>query len=581
MRVRVDSNRRPIPPAASSSSSTSISATVSATPVVSTASSSGSAAGAAAVSSTAAAAPAHVAATPSAPTQQQPSNPQRPAPRPPRPPSTNNDLTLPPTQSARSRPPLHHPTPVPAAAAPSLPISTSAVNFSPPVVAKPRVPSPPSPPSPVAHRPTVGPSSSSFPQSTAAAAAAAGSASVSTAPTSCSSSTPVVTADDERGSDSGSSAATEAYNSEDEHPGPSSSDRAQVEMPVRTLREREAHFSSLLAGRNLRIMEMRPDGNCLFRALAHVVWNDAEHHQTLRARIMQYLVQERDYFSQFVAEDFMRYVRRKSRDGTHGNHLELQAAAELFGRPIEVFSYGDTPDTIVDPFANTAEPDAAPVEPIRLSFHRGSHYNAVVPISPPLDKHAKPARPTPAQSAANDWRFTADARATENEMERVVMALSLVEATRGESAAGSSSSASTAAMVPSVVLALVNLGYPEEQANEAYRVAGQEGLPAMVRYITSNLARYRPRGASSSHWDSRPVAAGAVAAASTVNANATVPAPSPLSAQSSQDNASRLETKASGASVQATVPRACEAEGGEGRAASSCGGVNSGDRVSL
>lgn len=228
---------------------------------------------------------------------------------------------------------------------------------------------------------------------------------------------------------------------------------------------------------------MRPDGNCLFRALAHALWGDAELHAPLRAKVIDYLVQESDYFSQFVAEDFARYVRRKSRDGTHGNHLELQAAAELFARPIEVYSYSSNPSTIIDSWdTHAAGSSARRPEPVRLSFHRGSHYNVVEPVAAANEKRAIQAK----RDKDSQWRAAVDARATQDEMERAVLALSLVEASRGESAAGSSAS-SSAPVLPSTVLALIHAGYTEERAKEAYQVAGHGGLAEMVRYLTTDF----------------------------------------------------------------------------------------------
>lgn len=297
-----------------------------------------------------------------------------------------------------------------------------------------------------------------------------------------------------------STTSTEAYNSEDEHAdAKATAAAAQPEIPMRTLRERETEFVTMLSSKGLRIIEMRADGNCLFRALAHCVWGDAERHTSLRASVMQYLVQEADYFSQFVAEDFRRYVCRKRREGVHGNHLELQAASELFGRPIEVYSYSATPATIIDPYDSPTVPTRE-VEPIRLSFHRGSHYNAVQPITGPHNKADQKRAAADASAAAAavaaideaDWLAAADARATEDEIERAVMALSLIEATRGDSAPGSSSSASAA--VPSSVLALINSGYSEEQAMQAYRVVGNGGLADMIRFLTTEFFRTRGKG---------------------------------------------------------------------------------------
>jgi OTU domain-containing protein 5 len=73
------------------------------------------------------------------------------------------------------------------------------------------------------------------------------------------------------------------------------------------------------------------------------------------------------------------YIRRKRQDGVQGNTPEIQAISELFNRPIEVFSpeNGSTPLNI---FHAEYKTDDAP---IRLSYHDGNHYNAVIdPLVP-------------------------------------------------------------------------------------------------------------------------------------------------------------------------------------------------------
>ncbi len=47
--------------------------------------------------------------------------------------------------------------------------------------------------------------------------------------------------------------------------------------------------------------------------------------------------QERDHFSQFITEDFESYVSRKREDKCFGNNIEMQALAEVYGRPIDVY----------------------------------------------------------------------------------------------------------------------------------------------------------------------------------------------------------------------------------------------------
>jgi OTU domain-containing protein 5 len=83
-----------------------------------------------------------------------------------------------------------------------------------------------------------------------------------------------------------------------------------------------------------------------------------------------------DYFSQYVTEDFDKYIQRKRSDHIHGNHIEMQAMSELFNRPIEVFHYSSEPINI---FQGCHQADKIKENyPIRLSYHRNVHYNSIV-----------------------------------------------------------------------------------------------------------------------------------------------------------------------------------------------------------
>ena len=47
-----------------------------------------------------------------------------------------------------------------------------------------------------------------------------------------------------------------------------------------------------------------------------------------------------DYFSQYISdEDFEHYINRKRLDQCYGNNIEMQAIAEMYNRPIEVYQY--------------------------------------------------------------------------------------------------------------------------------------------------------------------------------------------------------------------------------------------------
>jgi OTU domain-containing protein 5 len=118
---------------------------------------------------------------------------------------------------------------------------------------------------------------------------------------------------------------------------------------------------------------MKEDGNCLFRSIADQIYGDEEMHSVVRAMCMDYMVKERDHFSQFITEDFDAYITRKREDKCYGNNVEMQAFTEVFGRPIEVYSgRGDAPMNIFNGSYTTDNP------PILLSYHGGNHYNSVI-----------------------------------------------------------------------------------------------------------------------------------------------------------------------------------------------------------
>jgi OTU domain-containing protein 5 len=141
----------------------------------------------------------------------------------------------------------------------------------------------------------------------------------------------------------------------------------------------EVQFESeLKEKRGYYIKKVKEDGNCLFRAIADQVYGDEEMHSVVRGMCMDYMLKERDHFSQFVTEDFDAYVARKREDKCYGNNVEMQAFTEVFGRAIEVYSgRGDVPINIFNGSYTTDN------SPIMLSYHGGNHYNSVIDPSNP------------------------------------------------------------------------------------------------------------------------------------------------------------------------------------------------------
>jgi OTU-like cysteine protease len=147
------------------------------------------------------------------------------------------------------------------------------------------------------------------------------------------------------------------------------------------LNEMEEAFVKGLKSRGLDVVEQEGDGNCLFRAVALQVYGDAEAHADVRSLVCDFMAKDPAHFGQFVdGETFEEYVARKRLDGVHGNNPELQAVCELFNRPIEVY----TPESGHLKPINTFQDQYKTGDiPIRLAYHDGNHYNAVInPLEP-------------------------------------------------------------------------------------------------------------------------------------------------------------------------------------------------------
>eukprot|EP00008_Paramoeba_atlantica_P008539 CAMPEP_0201488564 /NCGR_PEP_ID=MMETSP0151_2-20130828/18975_1 /ASSEMBLY_ACC=CAM_ASM_000257 /TAXON_ID=200890 /ORGANISM="Paramoeba atlantica, Strain 621/1 / CCAP 1560/9" /LENGTH=242 /DNA_ID=CAMNT_0047873881 /DNA_START=87 /DNA_END=815 /DNA_ORIENTATION=+ len=149
-------------------------------------------------------------------------------------------------------------------------------------------------------------------------------------------------------------------------------------------RSNDENFVRRLREKGLVMIPTESDGNCLFRAVAHQMYGDQSFHDIVRDACMNWIVKERNYYSQYVDEDFDAYVIRKRRDRVYGNDIEIQAISELYGRRVDVYD--------VDEFA--VNPDAQPSPsntlrghyegtPIRLSYHDKIHYNSIIDPSDP------------------------------------------------------------------------------------------------------------------------------------------------------------------------------------------------------
>ena len=143
------------------------------------------------------------------------------------------------------------------------------------------------------------------------------------------------------------------------------------------------------------IYQMRGDGNCLFRSVAHQIWNDAERHGKLRWAVCEHMLRNRGQFAEVLGalmpgpNGFERYVERmrypcQGGRGEWGGDPEIRVMEELLDRPIEVWDVEHGPEAPSNIHLEGSLPDYVlnEVSPIRISYHGKNHYNSVI-----YDKH--------------------------------------------------------------------------------------------------------------------------------------------------------------------------------------------------
>lgn len=142
----------------------------------------------------------------------------------------------------------------------------------------------------------------------------------------------------------------------------------------------EEYFRQLMNNIGLVIVDMGDDGNCLFRSISHQIYGTQDHHALIRAKIVEYLETEIEYYADFVEGGRNRYqghCERMKINGVCGDNLEIQAISEIYNKPIEIYAYSNEPlkiysNDITNPSNNPNR------SPIRLSYHFNGHYNSII-----------------------------------------------------------------------------------------------------------------------------------------------------------------------------------------------------------
>lgn len=107
---------------------------------------------------------------------------------------------------------------------------------------------------------------------------------------------------------------------------------------IGNLSEQYVRYSDALTKQGLTVVPVLGDGNCLFRAVAHQIYGDESYHAIVRAKCLDYMEVESDFFSQFVEggkDMFPLYLQAKRTDACWGDDPEIEVSVGVSGvRPV-------------------------------------------------------------------------------------------------------------------------------------------------------------------------------------------------------------------------------------------------------
>ena len=93
---------------------------------------------------------------------------------------------------------------------------------------------------------------------------------------------------------------------------------------------------------NRTIHRVAPDGNCLFRALAHQAFGDQTRHTQMRKVLVMFIsdnLQRYKFLYMGRRNGFEEHVDMMSKDGIWDTQLEMQAATDCLGVPVYELMY--------------------------------------------------------------------------------------------------------------------------------------------------------------------------------------------------------------------------------------------------
>ncbi|XP_019187030.1 PREDICTED: OTU domain-containing protein DDB_G0284757-like [Ipomoea nil] len=119
--------------------------------------------------------------------------------------------------------------------------------------------------------------------------------------------------------------------------------------------------------------EVEGDGNCQFRALSDQFYQTPEYHRDIRKQVVNQLKEHPEMYKEYIAMPYNDYLKMMVKDGEWGDHVTLQAAADLYGVKIMIVtSFKDT--WYIEIIPKTEKPKRG----VYLSFWAEVHYNSIV-----------------------------------------------------------------------------------------------------------------------------------------------------------------------------------------------------------
>jgi hypothetical protein len=149
-------------------------------------------------------------------------------------------------------------------------------------------------------------------------------------------------------------------------------------------------YASALTAHGLRVFPVAGDGNCLFRSVAHQLYDDDGLHDLVRRKCMDYMEANASYFAMFVEgglENFHLYLAMKRELACWGDDPEIQALCEIYGRRAEIWAFDQhshgarrlrTYHELTTGSGSGSSSSGSIDSTISLSFYGGGHYDSIV-----------------------------------------------------------------------------------------------------------------------------------------------------------------------------------------------------------